>query len=466
MPLAPGSLKPDKIRLMRKDPTIFLARLMVRAAIASAAWAVESDEGVDQDRVDFIESNVTRLRADYLDAVTRGTLDFGWQAFEKIGTITPEGNFEIVWLKPLLQDLSELVVDKGGEFIGVRQGEVTVDEFSSMLVSMDAECGYLYGASYMANVESAYDAGIRVGKAADVYDKKIAGAHWIIYFPDGNSNFNGALTANDVIAKTLIQKLENSGSMAIPYKTKDILDDLNSQSPGQWVVDLKESSGSGANFDQRLTRADREKVRGFGIPERAVLEGQFGTRAEASEHGNFALTGIELLHTNITRAFNKYVTNYLLRMNYGQEFEDTVYVQPQPLSDSSLEFLRDLYKAVISNPDGFLNEVTSMDLDAIKSRLKVPYVDGVLDPLPAATDPTLPVTQPTAADSAAATTKAVSLNGAQVASLQEIIINAQTMVYPVATAKEICKISFGLEQGQVDALFAAIVPAKPTVAPA
>jgi hypothetical protein len=159
-----------------------------------------------------------------------------------------------------------------------------------------------------------------------------------------------------------------------------------------------------------------------------------------------------------------------------------VYVVAQPLSDSSLGFLRTLYSTVIGNPDGFLNEVTSLDLDAIKSRLSIPYTDGVNDvavtgekPAPVqstqpAADAAGPDTQPpaeakptTEAAQAAEQTKAVALNGAQVSSLQEIIINAQTMVYPVETAKEICKVAFGLDDATVDKLFAAIVPAKPEV---
>jgi hypothetical protein len=377
--LNPTTPKHSKIRLMRKDPTIFLARLMLRAAIISAAWSTEADLTVDIAVKDYIDAEAQRLKADYLEDCTRGVIDFGWQPFEKISAIK-DGMYHVSSLKPLLQDITEIIVDDDGNFNGFLNDEtIVVGAFDSILVNVDAECGYHYGTSYMGNVEDAYDKSNRISSVADVYDKKIAGAHWIIYFPDGKSMFNGVETANDVIARTLISKLENSGSMAIPYKTTEILDDLSSQSKSQWIIDLKEASGSGANFDARLQRCDKEKVRGFGIPERSILEGQFGTKAEATAHGDFALTGIELLHSRFVTAFNKQIVNQLLRMNYGDELVDKVYVKAQPLNDGSLLFLRDIYKSVLGNADGFMQEMATLDVDALKDKLGIPYSEPIIN---------------------------------------------------------------------------------------
>ena len=102
MPQATGQIKPDKIRLMRKDPTIFLARLMVRAGIISATWAVESDEAIDKERVDYIEMHTAKLKDDFLDDATRGLIDFGWQGFEKL-SINEDGKYRVQKLKPLLR---------------------------------------------------------------------------------------------------------------------------------------------------------------------------------------------------------------------------------------------------------------------------------------------------------------------------------------------------------------------------
>jgi hypothetical protein len=345
----------------------------------SASWSTESDNIVDDSIATYINTEAQRLKNDYLEDCTRGVIDFGWQGFEKINAID-DGLYKIRSLKPLLQDITSIIVDESGNFEGFLQPDgVIVTDFDTVLVNVDAECGYHYGQSYLGNVENAYDKSVRISNVADTYDKKIAGAHWIIYFPDGKSMLNGVETANDIIAKTLIAKLENSGSMAIPYKTTEILDDLSSQSKSQWIIDLKEASGSGANFDSRLMRCDKEKVRGFGLPERSVLEGQFGTKAEATAHGDFAITGIELLHQRFITAFNSQVVNQLLAMNYGEDFKNKVYIRPQPLSDGSLIFLRGVYSAVLNNTDGFMQEMTTIDLDALKDKLNIPYSEPILN---------------------------------------------------------------------------------------
>jgi hypothetical protein len=457
-----GKIDPKKIRDMRRDPTIFLARLMVRAAIISTGWSTEMNDAADEAIKLEVDKFAQPLRHKYLDDATRGIIDYGWQAFEKLSRIVA-GQYTIVGLKPLLQDISELLVDDDGAFSGIKQDDVELNKFDCMLTNNDAECGYLYGSSYMGNVEKAYDTSVRVSAVADVYDKKIAGAHWIIYFPDGVSLFNGTEKSNDLIAKELINKLENSGSMAIPYKTTEIINNLNSQAgKPAWIIELKEASGSGANFNERLVRCDKEKVRGFGLPERSVLEGQYGTKADAGAHGDFALTGVELLHKAIVAAFNVQVVNQFIRLNFGVEHEDAVYVKAQPLSDASIAYMRTIYSAILSNADGFLNEVVTLDIDAIRQRLEIPFIDA-----PAYNPAVPPTTDPTAPTPPDATTKAVSLNGAQVSSLQQIIINAQTMVYPIDTAKEISKIAFGLDDAAVTALFRSIVPKAPaTPAPA
>lgn len=372
--------KPDKIREMRRDPTIRLARLMVRAPILSTPWSVECDDASLQGAANEIVSMVEPHRFKILQSATMGLIDFGWQAYEKVFEIR-DGYFKLKRLKPLLQDCTRIVIDEDGNIAGVinevEDDKVELDTTYAMVLNMDTECDYHYGLSYMASVERSYDSALRIMRCADVYDKKIAGAHWVIYFPDGKSNYNGEEVTNDVIAKDLINKLENSGSFAIPYQVRDVLEQLNDNKPGDqaWVVDLKESTGSGANFEERLGRCDREKVRAFGLPERSILEGQFGTKAEADSHADFAIVGIELLHYSIVQQVNTQLIDQLVRLNFGEQYVGKIYLKNQPLSDASKAFLQSVYQTILSNNDGFLNELSSIDFGAIRDRLSIPYVE-------------------------------------------------------------------------------------------
>jgi len=361
---------------MRKDPTIALARLMVRAPIIAGSWTIECDDDKLKEVADMLALQVLPLRYRLLESATQGLIDFGWQPYEIVWGVQ-DSKFVISKIKPLLQDVTKIVVsDETGDFVGFLQEdsdeEIAVSTFKSLLLNMNVECDYHYGQSYMANAQEAYNAAKTIMKNANIYDKKIAGAHWVIYFPNGSSLYNGQETNNEDIAKNLLSSLENSGSFAIPYQTREILDTLNANAQA-WSIDLKEAGGGGNNFEERLQRCDREKVRAFGIPERSILEGQFGTKAEADSHGDFALLGIELLHYNIVQQFNEQIVKRWLRINFGEEYP--VYVVNQPLSDSSTKFLQEVYRSLLSNNDGFLNEMSSLDLGALRDRLKVPYTN-------------------------------------------------------------------------------------------
>jgi hypothetical protein len=365
---------------MRKDPTIALARLMVRSPIIASSWTVERDDASLQPIADTISSQLIPLRFRFLEAASQGLIDFGWQAFEKVWTVK-DGVFVIKKLKPLMQDITEVRVDiNTGELIGLFNGtdedRVELDLFDTLLLNINTECDYLYGASYMANAEKAYDSSINIMRSADIYDKKVAGAHWVIRFPDGGSSlYDGVETNNEVIARRLLEALESSGSFAIPHKILDTIEQLSGTSPQAWQIELIESSGSGANFEERLLRCDREKVRAFGVPERSILEGQFGTKAEADSHADFALLGIDLLNQSIVEQLNIQLVNQILRINYGDDMQNRVYLKAQPLSDTSISYLRQLYTQILSSPDGFITELAQLDVDAIRDRLQIPYVE-------------------------------------------------------------------------------------------
>jgi hypothetical protein len=373
-------IRPRDIRAMRRDPTIRIARMMVRAPIVSTLWSVEKDTKELQYIADFVAAEVLPLRFKFLETVTRGVIDHGWQPYEKF--FQYKSGYYHIDLKPLLQEITEILIDEDtGEFLGFKNGdsakEVEIGPARAVLINIEMEGDNYYGESYLASAKQAYDNAVKISRAAEIYDRKVAGAHWIITYPDGESMYNGVKTRNQEIATDLIRVLENSGSFAIPKGVNDIIEGLNTSMAyaSQWTIDLKEASGSGANFGERLARCDVEKVRAFGLPERAILEGQFGTKAEADSHGDFAITAIEWLHTTIIAQFNEQVVDSIVRINFGQEYVGKVYVRQEPLNDESRSFLRELYKLLLATPEGSLNEVSTLDIAAIRDRLGVPYTE-------------------------------------------------------------------------------------------
>lgn len=95
----------------------------------------------------------------------------------------------------------------------------------------------------------------------------------------------------------------------------------------------------------------------------------------------------------------------------------------------------------------------------VSLRLEPPV--NTADPLVNPNDPNNPqpaANQPAVDPSADATTKAVALNGAQVTSLQDLIVNVQTGVLEKETGIKLAMIGFGLERPKAENLFADVVP--------
>lgn len=371
----------DKVEKMRRQPTVALARELVCAPLLASQWAVETKDGAPPDAKEFIEDNMLPLRVNMLRSSLFGCIDYGWQGYEKIFELDMRvRRIKIKKMKPLLQRITKILVfSPSGAFAGFRQDEtqpaVDLQLENALLVNTDVEGTYWYGIPKFAAVETGFDNWSYCNEANIRYDKKLAGAHWIIYYPVGQTRYNGIDDVeNDSIAKDLLNKLESSGCMAIPQSIGEFVNNANESSQKrQWEIELKSAyPTSNVAFVDRLKYCDSLMVRAMGMPERAVLEGQFGTKAEAEAHADFAITNMELRHEIIVQQYNWHIVNQLLRINYGEEFENTVWLKPAPITDLKLQYIREIYKAFLTNPEGFASEVLHVDLEAMRDQLGIP----------------------------------------------------------------------------------------------
>ena len=372
-----------KVRKMRKDPTIALARDLAMAPVLIAPWSVEAEDDAPEDAREWVDSIIQPMRSHILRHTMSGLLDFGWQAFEKVFKRDElSGLITIHKLKPLLQDLTCINVRKDtGAFIGVEQDDaVKLGLESTLLMYHQVEGTNWYGESIMGRAENAYDSWNVVDGAATRFDKKIAGAHWVVHYPPGTTDVGTEAKDNFDLAKDILSSLQSSGQIVVPKKVGKFVDSLNEESGDAWKIELISAQGvQAAPFLDRQKYLDALKVRAFGLPERAVLEGQFGTKAEAEAHGSFAINNMELRHADIVQLVNWHLVNQLLRFNWGKQAENLVRVVPAPISDESVGLLKEIYRVILSSPDGFLAELDSIDLEALKDRLKIPVAQETDD---------------------------------------------------------------------------------------
>ena len=374
----------ETYRTIRKDPTIALARIDSIAPILAGEWSVQAAEDVDEERIKFIQDQFVPMREHIMETALLGGIDFGWQGFEKVFQHR-DGRVVLTKLKPLLHDLTTILIDEStGAFAGFEQSrdnlQLSLDK--SLLVSFRVEGTQWYGQSLLENLRLTHNEWTTCNATANRYEEKLAGAHLHVSYPPGTSTYKGVPDVDNAeIAADFITNFE--ASSGFQTAANDMPD-----APG-WSIDiLQDSGGREAQFIDRLKYLDTLKIRGLLMPERAMIEGQFGTKAEAGEHIDLAFTMMELADRYVTRMVNWHAVDQILALNFNDEARGSVWLQSAPLADVSIAYLRSLYLALVTNPSGFLEEYGTLDTRALKDQLSIPRqeeeagLDSVLKGLP------------------------------------------------------------------------------------
>ena len=365
----------ETYRRMRKHPTIALARALSIAPIVAADWSIEKrDDDVPDEWVDFIKEQLFPIREPLVQGAMEGGTDFGNQAWEKVFAPTDDGLIGLHKLKPLLHDITEILIDKQtGAFEGFKQKDVTVPLENSLLIPFRVEGTAWHGHPLLENARNAWNDWHASNDGARKYDEKVAGSHFVVHYPPGESEDQlGNSFANHILAKRMLDSLEASGSIAIPSDIAAHTKDLADVQPAWRIEILSDSGARQGSFGERLDYLDAQMARAMLIPERSVLQGQHGTQAEAGEHIDLALTHADLEHRHITRLVNWHLVDQLLSINHGPDARGAVYLVAAPIRDAKLAFLREVYTAFLGNPSGFLEESGLVDTEALKVALGIP----------------------------------------------------------------------------------------------
>jgi hypothetical protein len=135
---------------------------------------------------------------------------------------------------------------------------------------------------------------------------------------------------------------------------------------------ISAQASSAASFDDRQKYLDNLKVRVFGIPERSLLEGKFGTKAEAETHAEIGLSTVDTKHRLLVQQFNEGPVNNVLSLNWGPDAKDSVWIEVAPLVSSRFNHLKEIYRMVLQSPDVGSLEAQNLDMRAIREELAVP----------------------------------------------------------------------------------------------
>ena len=130
----------ETYRRMRRDPTIALARALAVAPVVAGKWTVQADANVPREVRGWIDKQFLTVREPLLETILKhGYVDFGHQGFELVWGLDAAGRQCILRFKPLLPDITEILIDGHGGLAGLRQKDVELTGTSAMLVSFGGE---------------------------------------------------------------------------------------------------------------------------------------------------------------------------------------------------------------------------------------------------------------------------------------------------------------------------------------
>lgn len=318
--------------------------------------------------------------------------DFGWKPYElvygKISLTFPDGSTRtlqgIEELKPLKNENSRARYKKeDGSFQGFAYTDIytgekfNIDADHSLFVNFDDEGLGEYGLGNMAVAYAAYGDWNDANDAATRYDKKMAGSLLVIRYPIGKTMFKGVETDNAEIAATFVAAIKSSGSITIPLDIEANISDLQKLNEA-WQISYVEHSAQQANFVDRMKYLDALKCRAFAIPERAVLEGEFGTKAEAGIHASAALLNMQLMSEMITELLNNGgtnrqggVVNRLLSVNFGGE-KNGAWLTAPPLTDERVALFTQILTTLLGDTAIGPELLDKIDLEQLVDVLDLP----------------------------------------------------------------------------------------------
>lgn len=383
-----GKPQPSTIktyRKMRSNPTIAIARMAATAPIKAAPWSFEATDDAPKGALELIEDTLESGLRLIVREMLR-SLDLGCYPFELVWEAKEARQFGLPMalvprkIKPLLPERTEILIEKPtGAFAGLKQGNVTLEPIESLLFTYDGEAGNFYGRPRNENIRKVWTAWDQMLDRIGKFTNKVAGVIPIIRYVLGTSiDETGATIANDKMAGTVLENLHQARGVAWPIELVPWAEDamkagVDIEKLMSWQISFLETKGQHAKEMVEVMRLlDSYLMRGWLVPERAAIEGQHGTKAEAGEHADIALLAAEEVLLDIALCINWYLIDKILIVNYGAEAAGTVTATPAPLTDEQKAFYREILKTVLTQAATVDLLFSMVNVDAMIERSGLP----------------------------------------------------------------------------------------------
>jgi hypothetical protein len=379
-------------RLMDSHPTLSLVRGIIIGQVMSGAIGVEAQQGTPKsdEKVKLINASMLP-HVKFLICENMRALSMKWQPWETIwGDVNLPGfsgpQQVPVEFKPLIPEFSTPLVDKFGNFVGIRNisegfNQTDIWGSSAYVYGYGREAKRVIGRSRHENCRAtAWWGWVLANEESMKLDAKASGRVFSVAGPPD------AKEQSKVIAKSLTSgksafmsnwiTAAHQRQQNVDAKVLSDLAKVTGYYIQQW--DLGNYAASQDAIINKLRYHDASMFRAWHRPERSGTEGQRGTLAEAQEHGGVAVTDSDYIHGDILTSINKGPVDTILVNKYGPEARGSAFLKPGPLTALNAETDMVFINAALTDPMIRVQVMEQIDLDAIISRRNIPKLKDVL----------------------------------------------------------------------------------------
>ncbi len=383
-------------RMMRGHPTIALALSIILSPIIASAWEVDADEDADQRAIDWVYDNIIVHR----QCIVRHGARAVWlsnQPFEIVWGMDG-GVYTIEKFKPLLNDITQILEDKKGNFGGLRNNGEELHPNNAMLIVHDDAPGEPYGRSRLENCrDSAWLPWLNTARRSDILDQRVSDILPYAVVPPGS--FEDEVTGDVVnYAEEALKALSalRDGDYAVLQSLGFSADDINQRPELAKIsqvtldtIDFGNRGASQASILDKLAYYDKLCFRGLLRSERTGMEADTaGSRADSEQHTATGVNDSELIDDDIAAAVNLGPINTGLRLNFpGQAGAPgkpgKVRIKPAPLVDTKRKVYADLMKQMMGDSTVARAVADTLDVDRMLAEMDLPtlalFVDKIAD---------------------------------------------------------------------------------------
>lgn len=374
---------------MRQHPTVVIARTAASAPILSAEQPTLEDTGLSEAVQAEVWDLVERTYWEFIrHAIT--AWDFGYASWELLWEAS--GNDLLIRrVKPLSALKTEPLCDENGEFAGLKQGRDEIPIMQAAHYANDPYADHLCGESRFEGrvIRRIFHAWDQVLDRIIAYTTKVAGVVPIIYFSSQGKirTSDGQEISAAEAAQRVLKSLATGKGVSIPSDLPPAIEQLLRLTSGAgsfpvemlraWSIQFLEVKGDHTSGMLDTARQlDRWILRGYSVPERAVTEGDTGTKAEAATHADLVLVKAQDQLNLMTSTYRDQVLRKQIAMNRGAEVANKVVLKAPVISDEMKAMMQRVVEKLITTPATLALVEPILDTQRLIEQSGMPIRDG------------------------------------------------------------------------------------------